>query len=136
MKKTTTIITALVLVIIGLLIYIVVLPGEPEFEKPTFAPEIEELQEKYFAEHGTYLRATDLAPFLASSTSSTTAQNIPEGTYINTYETPEGEEGYQVIYEDENYTYGVGYGPQAEELTWKKPKEATTTSDQATTTRQ
>lgn len=53
--------------------------------------------------------------------------NLPPGYRVDVYETPKGEHGYAVSWQDATGSYSKGYGPEAADWTWNRPTVATTT---------
>lgn len=79
----------------------------------------QQLEEAYFAKTGKYLQVlpnNKLPHYESGKTKDKLGKDLPANAIVNVYDGPGGK-GYQVVYEDADAIYRVGYGPQAEEMT-------------------
>lgn len=99
------------------------------FGKARNAPSIQELQALHFERTGRYLqvmKGNALPHYEHGNVATKLGRNLPTNTQVTTYETPTGERGYQVLNEDADNWYSVGYGPEAQSRTYTWPKPKTT----------
>src|SRR5262249_39073912 len=94
-------------------------------------------EDAYFQKNGTYFQVlpNNAVPSYESGTvTDAFGANIPANARIDIYQTPTGEHGYQISYQEGGTQYSIGEGPEANDRFYSNPPEIlTATSTPATT---
>lgn len=92
------------------------------------ADDITAAETAYHDTTGKYLQVlpNNKAPaYEQGTTKEKLGKDLPANYRVDVYETPKGEHGYAVSWQDATGSYSKGYGPEATDWTWSKLSTST-----------